>query len=524
VANLFDQFLATQGRMAQNDALAMDNKLTLAKIGQIERAQKMQDDTLAMYKADAQPKLTLANMSEMRDVPDANLESQGKTAQEPVAPPKQKSVAEQIVSAAEEADRLSKKLQTVNPVEAEKQRRERDNLYLKAAPLLKEDRLAKIEEGNMVSQYLGAVKDDLSLNAQMANIQRLNPEMYKAWAELKLPNGAPAFPRNLDGSFAYTPQTKAIAESVSNASMKRNEQLLADDRLADNKQKELEFEQKKRADDEAVRHNKANEANAREGNVVRAKAVAARTGANATTLTPEAIQAEAEAYNTGKAMPTRLDPATRLAIIQKATDLKLAAGESTADRPAKQAEFKANSQALTSIAKDLSAITPYKEMLDTNIGVAKSLAKNAIATDSRLANRSINWLRQNATDNPDVAEYLAQIHFVSTESARVLTNPRLVGQLTDSAISDMKSVISGDMPLNATIRVLDRIESDGNNRVKAMEDQHGRLMKKMSGTKSDGKMQNPEKSIPSIKTDADYTALKPGTQYIAPDGSTRTKK
>lgn len=204
---------------------------------------------------------------------------------------------------------------------------------------------------------------------------------------------------------------------------------------------------------------------------------------NTSGLTPEAMEQAASQYNADGKMPISFrDQATRTAVMNRAAEMLAGASG-----PGARAEFKANSSALTAVTKDLAAITPYKEMLDTNIGVAKQLASKAIATDSKFANKTLNWLRQNATDNPDVSEYLAQMHFVSTESARVLTNPRLVGQLTDSAIKDMQGVISGDMPLNATVRVLDRIASDGQNRVSAMEKQHAELTKKLSGTRSSDK-------------------------------------
>lgn len=145
------------------------------------------------------------------------------------------------------------------------------------------------------------------------------------------------------------------------------------------------------------------------------------------------------------------------------------AGITPMEAVGRASDIKANTVAYTQVTKDLAAIRPYKEMLDKNIDIAKSLGNNIIRTKSALANKTLNWVKQNMGDNPDTAEYLAQMHFVSTEAARVLANPRLVGQLTDSARADMESVIRGDMPLNATVRVLDRIKTDGLNRVSAME-------------------------------------------------------
>jgi hypothetical protein len=135
----------------------------------------------------------------------------------------------------------------------------------------------------------------------------------------------------------------------------------------------------------------------------------------------------------------------------------------------------ADKAAAVAISKDLSAIRPYIDMLDKNAEIAVDLSKKVIATDSRLLNKNINWLKQNMGDNPDVAEFLAQTTFVQTEAARVLNNPRLVGQLTDTARQEMEHVISGDMPLKSYERVIRRIQQDGQNRFQAMENQRNRL-------------------------------------------------
>ena len=140
-----------------------------------------------------------------------------------------------------------------------------------------------------------------------------------------------------------------------------------------------------------------------------------------------------------------------------------------------QANAGANKAALMAVTKDLAAFRPYKEMLDKNADIAIELAGKVLKTNSALANKPIRWIAQNMTDSPDVAELMAQNHFVTTEAARVLTNPRLVGQLTDSAIKDMQSVVNGNAPLGAYVRVLQRIKSDGTNRTAAMEKERDAL-------------------------------------------------
>ena len=151
-----------------------------------------------------------------------------------------------------------------------------------------------------------------------------------------------------------------------------------------------------------------------------------------------------------------------------------ASGTSVADV---KAGYKADTAALTANTKSLAAIEPFKKMLDTNIDIAKNLSKKVISTNSAYANKSLNWIKQNAGDNPDTAEFLAQMRFVETEAARVLNNPNLTGTLTDSARREMESVVSGNLPINSLDRVLARIKSDGDNRVKSLEDENKKLRK-----------------------------------------------
>jgi len=186
-------------------------------------------------------------------------------------------------------------------------------------------------------------------------------------------------------------------------------------------------------------------------------------------LTPAGQKAKSQLANSGQNV-SRIDNKT---FNDMGADAE-ASGTSVLDT---KAGFKATTSALTQNEKDLAAIKPYKNMLDTNIDIAKGLSKKVVLANSAYANKTLNWIKQNAGDNPDTAEFLAQMRFVETEAARVLNNPRLSGQLTDSARKEMESVVSGNLPINSLDRVLARIKADGDNRVKALEAENKTLRK-----------------------------------------------
>lgn len=155
-------------------------------------------------------------------------------------------------------------------------------------------------------------------------------------------------------------------------------------------------------------------------------------------------------------------------------------------------ENKAKFGALNAVEKDLAAIRPFDDMLNTNAKVAVDLAKKIAGdrTNSQFLNKPITWLENNAVDNPDIAEYLFQIQTVKTEGARILNNPRLVGQLTDSARHEMGQVINGNMPLGQTERVLSRMMQDGKNRVNAIEREADTLRASIRGSATPKKEAN----------------------------------
>jgi CHASE1-domain containing sensor protein len=123
----------------------------------------------------------------------------------------------------------------------------------------------------------------------------------------------------------------------------------------------------------------------------------------------------------------------------------------------------------------VTTIKPFVDMVDTNGEILKGLARKAVATNSSLANKSVNWLLQNAGDNPDTAELLAQMKIFKDEAARVVSNPNLTGVLSDTARQEMQAVIDGSMPINSMERVINRLQQDSHIRVNKLMDENQRL-------------------------------------------------
>lgn len=206
-------------------------------------------------------------------------------------------------------------------------------------------------------------------------------------------------------------------------------------------------------------------------------------------ITPEAKEAAAARYNIDGTLPTNLGrgnqgAANTVSILNRAAEKAKEAGNDPEASRIRQIANKASTTALGALSKDLAAIGPFHDMLNTNAKIAVDLAKKISSdrTGSQFVNKPITWLQANAADNPDIAEYLFQMQVVKTEGARILNNPRLVGQLTDSARHEMGDVINGNMPLGQTERVLKRMMADGDNRVNAITKQRDVLLRGMRST------------------------------------------
>jgi hypothetical protein len=201
-------------------------------------------------------------------------------------------------------------------------------------------------------------------------------------------------------------------------------------------------------------------------------------------LTPEASQLAYDMTARGIALPggnTKYGNSLRIQMLNEWA----AAGKTADDMAGGRADVKANQSALTQVTKDLAAIGPYKRMLDKNAGIVIQLAQKVedkgTRTNSPWINEKLNTLQTKGVSDPDVQEMMSQMHFVQTEAARVLNNPRLVGQLTDSARKDMQDVVDGSMPVKTISRVVKRIMTDGNNRYDEMINEKNSLSGTLHG-------------------------------------------
>lgn len=131
------------------------------------------------------------------------------------------------------------------------------------------------------------------------------------------------------------------------------------------------------------------------------------------------------------------------------------------------------------------------------------------------------WIRagRQATGDPKVAAFNAQMRVYIPEVAKILTNPNLTGQLTDTARKEIESVVSGGASAQQILAIHNTLKTDFMNRENAMKDQLAEIKARM-GDKKATTTSGPKQ----IKSAEEYNALPAGSVYVDPNGVQRTKQ
>lgn len=196
-------------------------------------------------------------------------------------------------------------------------------------------------------------------------------------------------------------------------------------------------------------------------------------------LTPDGLDNTAAYYILNGRLPVgmaRMGQDAQQAVINRAAEMTKAIGMSPEESAAAGPLTKQKLGAYLQFEKMRNSIQAYEKMLDLNIDVLKDLSAKVNRTGSPYANKPILWLQQNAAGDPDVAEYLFQVRTVQTEAARILSNPNLTGQLTDTATQELSNVMGSNLSHQQLEAVLNRAQADARNRVKGIDEQSQKLI------------------------------------------------
>lgn len=185
----------------------------------------------------------------------------------------------------------------------------------------------------------------------------------------------------------------------------------------------------------------------------------------------------------------------------------------------RRAEIRADSNSLNKLTQSYDAVTAFEQTAVRNGEMLKQLANKVDATGVPVIEKWIRAGRQ-ATGDPDVAKFNAQLQIYRTEAARILTNPNLSGQLTDSARKEVEHFLAPGASAQQIVGTVDLLKNDFDNRKITLEQQMDLIRDRMNKGYGAGTTPNPGRratdQVPTFANEAEATAagIKPGTKVI----------
>lgn len=201
--------------------------------------------------------------------------------------------------------------------------------------------------------------------------------------------------------------------------------------------------------------------------------MAAQNGGNGGGLAPQAIDMLAREAIKDKGVLANLGRGVQGAKDLRAITNRMAEIMESEGGPGmaqRRQEFRADSNSLNKLTMSYDAITAFEQTAVRNGEMLKQLANKVDATGVPVVEKWIRAGRQ-ATGDPDVAQFNAQLQVYRTEAARILTNPNLTGQLTDSARKEVEAFMGPGASAKQITGTVDLLTRDFDNRKKTLEKQ-----------------------------------------------------
>ena len=131
---------------------------------------------------------------------------------------------------------------------------------------------------------------------------------------------------------------------------------------------------------------------------------------------------------------------------------------------------KAESGSIQKIQQQLNALRPFNELAQFNGERALALLDKIDDTGLPMIE---GWRRRTAraAGDPDDAEFLSVINTFQTEMARIITQPNLTGQLSDTARREVQDIAPASMSAAQGKRVINRLILEGTTREQFMQNQ-----------------------------------------------------
>lgn len=201
-----------------------------------------------------------------------------------------------------------------------------------------------------------------------------------------------------------------------------------------------------------------------------------------TGLTPNGLYQDAITYMTTFHFPPQgignqpRPKAVRTAIQNKVGAIAADAGM---DVPTFAALYKANAGSLAQTQKYADAAQSFLETADKNTQLLEGTLKKIPDTGSPLFNLPLREFEQRAAGDPNLAQFAIYLRSVQNEYARIITNPNLTGQLTDTAREETAGLVRPDATVNQILASVSALSGEGSNRLASVGEQLRRITRRV---------------------------------------------
>lgn len=267
-----DAFYGTLQNIANLESTEAANKLNQIKLAAIVDAEKQKKADLATiaqsYQAANQPSFVAPQPTGLMDIAKGSIDedfnaSMGLGKEPPKQEAQKKSYAQVLLSDADKQRQIGESLRKAGSPNAQAYFDAADKILEKAAPLMKEERQAEAARIKEYGNRLAFVTDQATLDAALSGAD--SQAVDQVFGN-KLPRG-------LDGRILATPNVIKLANDIGKMSIDAAKRMEIENTTRDIVNKEANTKRQADANNETERHNRAVEANAREGNRIREKAV-----------------------------------------------------------------------------------------------------------------------------------------------------------------------------------------------------------------------------------------------------------
>ncbi len=192
--------------------------------------------------------------------------------------------------------------------------------------------------------------------------------------------------------------------------------------------------------------------------------------AGAVELTPAGLDAAALAFSKSGNLPAmgngKESTRARSKIINRAAELSPGL-----DIVSAKADLVANQDSLKTLQKQADAVQAFESTALKNTAPLLASAKKIIDSGSPLINLPLREAAAKAAGSGDQAVFNAALDIVTTEYAKIINNPNLSGQLSDSARTEVKALIPEGATLKQVVDVTNLLKNDSENRRTSLAEQ-----------------------------------------------------